>query len=653
MASQASRGGAWLALVFLLSPASAMTFTVVHRTPLDAARCKASGLSRAPFAVGLFKAAGPGGTLESAVVETPEPFDDLVGSWSADLPPKTRLEMQVQVRAAAGWSRWYALGAQEGAVYSSPDRQEDADGFVDIDTLRLARPATAWRYRFRFETAGRKAVLRQAAVAVSGPGGPEAPAPFRGEARELELRARSQMEEQEKYKHDICSPTSLAMVLEHWGARLPTVEVAERARDKTTALFGVWPANIALAASLGLEGAVARLDSLEDLAAEVARGRPVVVSVTFGPGELSGSPIKKTKGHLMTVIGFTEKGDVVALDPAAPDRKSARRVYDRAEFHKAWRLNKRGLAYLIGPRAGSPLGRRMTVGVPVADLQAGPRQRAKPVLDDADHLSQLLYGETVTVVGAEGDWAKVRADEQPDYFEGRKWQGYPGWVRADALLSAAPAKPDCVVRTRQALLQRGEEMTPLSVGTRLARVSESSGVAKVRLLDGGLGEIASDALYAPPSEPTEYSRSQIIKTAELFLGTSYYWGGRSGVQPDMSMGVDCSGLANLSYRIHGIDIPRDSHEQKLKARPIKRAELLPGDLVFLSDSETSRRITHVLIYTGGDGVIESRKSSGRVLRSSFTERFGTPLSAIESGAALTDLSFPKPRRRRIFFGSYF
>jgi hypothetical protein len=60
-----------------------------------------------------------------------------------------------------------------------------------------------------------------------------------------------------------------------------------------------------------------------------------------------------------------------------------------------------------------------------------------------------------------------------------------------------------------------------------------------------------------------------------------------------------------------------------------------------------------MIFTGGDGLIESRKSSGRVLRTTFLERFGRSAANIESGDVVTDLSFPKPRRRRIFFGSYF
>jgi hypothetical protein len=42
-----------------------------------------------------------------------------------------------------------------------------------------------------------------------------------------------------------------------------------------------------------------------------------------------------------------------------------------------------------------------------------------------------------------------------------------------------------------------------------------------------------------------------------------------------------------------------------------------------------------------------------VLRTTFLERFGRAASAIESGDVVSDLSFARSRRRRIFFGSYF
>jgi hypothetical protein len=439
------------------------------------------------------------------------------------------------------------------------------------------------------------------------------------------------------------------MALDFWGIRRKTAAIAELARDRSTGLFGNWPANAAAAGSFGLEAYVARLNSLEELQDELASGRPAVASLTFASGELSGAPIKATKGHLVLVTGFTDEGNVIVLDPAARARSGARRVYAREEFRRAWRVNKRGLCYLMSPLEG----RRMSVGVPVADLLSRPGGGKKFELHDPRHLSQLLYGETVTIDKIKGDWARVRADEQLDFLEGRKWQGYPGWLRADALLFGLPPPPNVVVRARQASLQEGPERLALSVGTRLRRISEEKGVSFVELADGGLAEIASGSLYVPPGAPTPESRAQIIKTAELFLGTSYYWGGRSGLQSDASIGVDCSGLVSLAYRVHGLDLPRDSHEQKLKSRAIQGRDLRPADLIFLTDSARSRLVTHVLLYTGEDEAVESRKNPGLAVRTSLKNRFGKPVSELKSGDVVNDASSGKPRRRRIFFGTYF
>lgn len=628
-----------------------MNHNVLHRTPLDVAGARVAGLERLPFADGLFRTKAATGTLESKDIESPSGFDDLVGSLTADLPPGGEAELSVKVRVDGAWSDWYSLGELTSDGWRSPGKVVGVEAVVDVDTLKLERKATALRYRVRLKAGRRPARLRSVAVALSdGEAPPPAPASSTGPwTRDLGLAPRSQGDAQEKYKHDICSPTSLAMVLEFWGHPLGLEAVALAAQDRGSLLFGNWPANVAYAGRFGLEGRVARLDSLADLEDEIAHGRPVIVSVTFSEGELPGAPIKRTSGHVLVVGGFTAEGDVIVYDPAGKGKSQVRRVYPRAAFHAVWRGRKRGLAYLIGPL----LPREFTVGVPVADLWTKPVRRSAVKLDDEAHLSQLLYGEVVSVLEAKGEWVRVRAVEQESFSPDSGWQGYPGWMKADALASARPPATGPVVRVRQALLQRGEDLLTLSVGTRLTRVSQDGGRSVVRLLDGTLAEVPSDALYAAPAEPTAASRAEIIRTAELFLGTSYYWGGRSGVQSDPKVGVDCSGLVSLAYRIHGRDVPRDSHEQKMHSRPARSAELLAGDLVFLTDGEAEDRITHVMIFTGGDGLIESRKSSGRVLRTTFLERFGQPLVAIESGDAVTDLSFARPRRRRIYFGSYF
>ncbi len=642
-----------LALAALSSsiPASALNHNIVHRTSLDTARVRAVGLERVPFAEGLFRTRAASATLESPDLESPSKFDDVVGSFAADVPAGGEVELSVKVRIGAEWTDWYSLGTRRYDGFASAPKVDDAGAVLDVDELKLKAPASAVRYRLKFRAGSGSILLRSVALALSDADAPAAPpaASTGAWTRELAVVARSQHDAQEKYRHDVCSPTSLAMVLEFWGHKKETEDVALAVQDRTSELFGNWPANTAYAAAQGLDARVARLQSLTDLETEIADGRPVVVSVTFADGDLPGAPIKRTNGHLMVVAGFTEDGDVIALDPSAHSRDEARRVYARAAFHKVWRVNKRGLAYVIGP----DLPRRLVVGAPVSDLWSKPVKRAKVNLADDAHLSQLLYGESVVAEKADGDWVRACAEEQACFTPNGAWRAYPGWVRAEDLSSAEPPPTNAVVRTRQALVHRGDEIETLSVGTRLDRISESSGTARVRLLDGSVGEVASDALYSPPAAPTAASRAEIIRTAELFLGTSYYWGGRAGVQADPSIGVDCSGLVSLAYRIHGRDVPRDSHEQKLRSRPVRSAELQSGDLVFLSDGPDSDRVTHVMIFTGGDGLIESRQSSGRVLRTTFLERFGQPLTALESGDVVVDQSFPKPRRRRIFFGSYF
>ena len=90
-----------------------------------------------------------------------------------------------------------------------------------------------------------------------------------------------------------------------------------------------------------------RLASLRSVEKYVAVGIPVVVSVSFGSGELDGAPISSTAGHLLVVVGFTATGDVVVNDPASRSRSGVRRTYDRAQLEAAWLGGSGGTAYVI------------------------------------------------------------------------------------------------------------------------------------------------------------------------------------------------------------------------------------------------------------------------------------------------------------------
>jgi cell wall-associated NlpC family hydrolase len=89
-------------------------------------------------------------------------------------------------------------------------------------------------------------------------------------------------------------------------------------------------------------------------------------------------------------------------------------------------------------------------------------------------------------------------------------------------------------------------------------------------------------------------RSEIIRTAERFIGVPYKWGGESTVS-----GFDCSGLTMVVYQLNGLDLPRTSGEQWAAGRPVEVQEITKGDLVFFA-TRGGRRVSHVGIFLGGD-----------------------------------------------------
>ena len=160
-----------------------------------------------------------------------------------------------------------------------------------------------------------------------------------------------------------CSPTSLAMVLGYYN-RLPSGyswvsssyadpwvdHLARLTYDYGYGGTGNWPFNTATAGGSVDNAFVTRLGNLTEAERFIAAGIPVEVSISFGAGQLSGAPISSTPGHLVVIVGFTSDGSVIVNDPAASSNATVRRVYNRAQFERAWLAKSHGTAYVIqGP----------------------------------------------------------------------------------------------------------------------------------------------------------------------------------------------------------------------------------------------------------------------------------------------------------------
>lgn len=90
-----------------------------------------------------------------------------------------------------------------------------------------------------------------------------------------------------------------------------------------------------------------------------------------------------------------------------------------------------------------------------------------------------------------------------------------------------------------------------------------------------------------------------IAKAYTFIGVDYVWGGES------YSGVDCSGLAMLSWAAAGVSLTHSSRAQYWEGTHVSLDSVQPGDLIFWSSDGSAGSIYHVAIYLGNDQMIEA------------------------------------------------
>jgi cell wall-associated NlpC family hydrolase len=217
-------------------------------------------------------------------------------------------------------------------------------------------------------------------------------------------------------------------------------------------------------------------------------------------------------------------------------------------------------------------GRVMEVIEPQAPLRREPRP-------DAPLDTEALKGERVTIYDSNAEgycWGQLAQDK------------YVGWLPSNALAPAGLAPTHKVVALRTLVfpgpsiklppreaLPLGAALVVADIADRLALTSNGAYVPAVHLKPVG-----------------EYERD-FVAVAERFLGAPYLWGGKT------VLGLDCSGLVQVSLAACGAACPRDSDMQEAAiGTPIAdRTDLRRGDLVFWKG--------HVAIVRDGESIIHA------------------------------------------------
>ncbi len=215
--------------------------------------------------------------------------------------------------------------------------------------------------------------------------------------------------------------------------------------------------------------------------------------------------------------------------------------------------------------------------------------RAEPS-DRSVMVSQLLFGELIEIKDVSNGWLRVSIEHD----------GYMGWIDEKQCTSLDQKSFVHISALDLSLVTDPVALLEHSSGQKMRVVAGSSlpGLQNNQLV------LAGDVFrYEGNSIKWKElcTRPILVHYAMSYLDAPYMWGGRT------PFGIDCSGFTQMVYRLAGIPLHRDAHQQVMQGQSRAFAdEAQPGDLAFFDDEEG--RIIHTGIVLAEGKIIHASGS---------------------------------------------
>jgi gamma-D-glutamyl-L-lysine dipeptidyl-peptidase len=228
----------------------------------------------------------------------------------------------------------------------------------------------------------------------------------------------------------------------------------------------------------------------------------------------------------------------------------------------------------------------------ISDLSSIP-VRTDPT-EKSEMCTQVLFGEHFTILEEMMKWCKIKIHHD----------GYEGWIDRKMITPITKREFNYLSKSQYVtteifnIVQQINHYRNFLIvsGSTLPHYRQKSSTFRIA------GNEYKLQRNVTADSKTDDIRGKIINAALRYFNAPYLWGGRT------PLGIDCSGLAQMAYKIAGLSIPRDASQQAMVGESYSFVEeALPGDLAFF-DNEMGE-IIHVGIIWEKHKIIHS---SGKV-----------------------------------------
>ncbi len=290
----------------------------------------------------------------SRVFRPSRPFNEVLPSWNVDVPKGAGLRIEIQVGDTHSWSPWLHIG-DWGRVPETRRRLRYPRGRVAIDIFRSKNLFQKARFRltaFPSDENKEGVLLHRLHVCFSNTShGIHPRPPSRGpKTPPLQVPLLRQGSAPKTISSQICSPSSVAMVLRSLGKAVSLLATARGIYDPHNKMYGVWNRAIQYAWTQGVRGYLTRIASWDRVIEFTEAGQPLIISIAFEKGQLRNAAFSRSDGHLIVLLGLNPDGTrVIVADPGAGSNESVRRSYFREDLSKCW-MERGGYCYVLeGP----------------------------------------------------------------------------------------------------------------------------------------------------------------------------------------------------------------------------------------------------------------------------------------------------------------